>query len=112
LGRRLFEVIDPERADEHEGRLLEAEEARARALTWLRMRPVGDGTTRGSFRLPDAQADMLRTVLEGYASPRRHPRARHEHQQRRAHQQHPGRPQPQRQCCRHRSRVHRVHRGD
>lgn len=74
LGRRLFGVIDPDRADEHEGRLLEAEEARARALTWLRMRPVGDGTTRGSFRLPDAQADMLRTVLEGYASPRRHHR--------------------------------------
>ncbi len=72
LGRRLFEVIDPDRADEQEGRLLEHEEALARRLTWLRMRPNGDGTTHGTFRLPDAQADMLRTVLEGYASPRRH----------------------------------------
>jgi hypothetical protein len=71
LGRRLFDVIDPDRADAQEGRLLELEEARARQLTWLRMRSNGDGTTLGSFRLPDAQADMLRTVLEGYASPRR-----------------------------------------
>lgn len=71
IGRRVLEVIDPDGADAHEGRLLEAEERRARQFTWLRMRRVGDGTTRGSFRLPDAQADMLRTVLEGYAAPRR-----------------------------------------
>jgi hypothetical protein len=71
LGRRLFEVIDPEKADEREGKLLEEEEQRARRSSWLTMRRNGDGTTRGSFTIPDLSADMLETVLEAYSAPRR-----------------------------------------
>jgi len=71
LGRRVFEVIDPDNADYLEGKALEAEEARARQLSQLTMRRTGDGTTRGAFRLPDVQADMLRTWLEAASAPRR-----------------------------------------
>ncbi len=71
LGRRVFEVIDPAAADAREGELLEAEEERARQLCRFSMRRCGDGTSRGGFRLPDAQADMLRAVLEAMSSPRR-----------------------------------------
>ncbi len=71
LGKRVFEVIDPAAADAREGELLDDEEERARQLCRLAMRRCGDGSTRGSFRLPDAQADMLRAVLEAMSSPRR-----------------------------------------
>ncbi len=72
LGKRIFEVIDPELADRREGELLEAAERRALESSRLTMRKRGDGTTQGSFRLPDLQADMLRTALEALSSPRRH----------------------------------------
>lgn len=71
LGNRLFEVIDPDGADEELGKKLKAEEQRASNATSLWMRPAGDGVTKGSFKIPDAQADMLRTVLEALASPKR-----------------------------------------
>ncbi len=71
LGRRVFEVIDPDAADAVEGRLLEDEERRARARVRMWIRRVGDGCTRGGFQLPDAQADMLRTALDALVSPRR-----------------------------------------
>ena len=74
LGRRLFEVIDPDAADAEEGRLLEAEERAARAKSRLWMQRLGDGCTRGGFSLPDAQADMLKVALDALMSPRRrHP---------------------------------------
>lgn len=71
LGRRIFEVIDPDNAERLEGKSLEAEEERARRVSTLWMRRRGDGTTGGSFRLPDAQADMLRTWCEAVSAPRR-----------------------------------------
>ena len=71
LARRIWEVIDPDGADDRDGKLLEAEEARARHLARLVLRRAGDGTTRGTFRLPDAQADMLRTWCEAATAPRR-----------------------------------------
>ncbi len=70
LGRRVFEVLSPRDADKLEGDLLADEEKRARQACRFTMRRVGDGTTRGSFRLPDAQADMLRTALEAMTAPR------------------------------------------
>ncbi|MGI8615031.1 MAG: DUF222 domain-containing protein [Nocardioidaceae bacterium] len=71
LGRRVFQVIAPDEADAREGKLLEAEEARAWETTRLTMRRRADGTTHGSFRLPQAQADMLQAVLQALAAPRR-----------------------------------------
>ena len=65
-------MIDPELADRREGELLEAAERRALESSRLSMRKRGDGTTHGSFRLPDLHADMLRTALEALSSPRRH----------------------------------------
>ena len=71
LGRRVFEVIDSDGAEAEEGRLLEAEERAARARARLWMQRVGDGSTRGGFSLPDAQADMLKIALDALVSPRR-----------------------------------------
>ena len=72
LGRRVWEYLDPEAAERHEGELMAEAEKRAEELTRLSMRRRGDGTTSGSFRLPDLHADMLRTALEALSSPRRH----------------------------------------
>ncbi|MDQ3592639.1 MAG: HNH endonuclease, partial [Actinomycetota bacterium] len=71
LGRRVFEVIDPDGAEAEEARLLESEERAARAKARLWMQRVGDGSTRGGFSLPDAQADMLKVALDALVSPRR-----------------------------------------
>jgi len=71
LARRIWEVIDPDAADEREGKVLEAEEAEARRTSTLVMRRRGDGATDGRFRVPDAQADMLRTWCEAVSAPRR-----------------------------------------
>jgi hypothetical protein len=70
LGRRIFEVAAPETCDEAEGRALEREERRAAAVTSLSLRPLGDGSTRISGRLPDSVAERLRTYLDAYTSPR------------------------------------------
>lgn len=43
--------------------------ARKRSEFW--MVPNHDGTHRGAFVLPDAQADMLRTAIEAISAPRR-----------------------------------------
>jgi hypothetical protein len=71
LGRRLFEVVCPEAADEAEGRTVEEEEKRARRLAHLTMRDNGDGTVEGRFRLPALHGDLLRKALEELTSPRR-----------------------------------------
>jgi len=72
LARRVFEVIAPAAADAHEGALLVAEEARARAETRVSFRPRGDGATDVWARVPDHVADRLRAYLDSYTSPRRH----------------------------------------
>ncbi|WP_340537089.1 HNH endonuclease signature motif containing protein [Nocardioides sp. GXZ039] len=70
LGRRILEVIDPARADEHEARLLEAEEARARKHTTFSMYDDDQGLTHGRFTLPAAQGSMLRKALTALAAPK------------------------------------------
>jgi hypothetical protein len=71
LGRRVLEVLAPESADAQEGRLLEAEEARARARCGFSMRDDGAGTSTGWFRLPTLQAEMLGKAVQAFAAPRR-----------------------------------------
>ncbi len=61
----------PRDVDRHESELLTEREARAWDNTRLSMWANGDGTTTGRFTIPDAQAAMLKTVLDAYASPRR-----------------------------------------
>ncbi|WP_340538129.1 HNH endonuclease signature motif containing protein [Nocardioides sp. GXZ039] len=70
LGRRILEVVDPVRADEHEARLLEAEEARARKHTSFSMYDDDQGLTHGRFTLPVAQGSMLRKALAALAAPK------------------------------------------
>ena len=64
LGKRLFEVVCPEAADAAEGRKLEKDEAKARALAHFSVRDHGDGTSQGSFKLPTLHADLLKKALE------------------------------------------------
>jgi hypothetical protein len=71
LGRKVLEVVAPDTYDDHERRLLEAEEARAHRRAFLRLRPLGDGTTDLHARLPDATAERLRVYLDAHAAPRR-----------------------------------------
>ena len=71
LGKRLFEVVCPEAADEAEGRRLAAEEERARRLAYLTLHDRGDGTSEGRFRLPALHADLLRKAVQALTSPRR-----------------------------------------
>jgi hypothetical protein len=80
LGRKVLEVVAPEVAEAEEGRLLEAEDARARRVASLTMRRRGDGTTDIHIRISDAVAGRLRTYLDAYTSPRRsHHDAEHDH---------------------------------
>ncbi|WP_137292696.1 HNH endonuclease signature motif containing protein [Nocardioides dongxiaopingii] len=76
LGRRILETLDPDKADEHEARLLEAEEARARKKTRFAMWDDGEGLAHGRFTMPSAQASMLRKALTAIAAPK-HVRAEH-----------------------------------
>jgi hypothetical protein len=71
VGRRLWEVIDPEGAEERAGKELEEEEELARAKAYFRSWRNGDGTTGFRGKLPDVQADMLLKALAAFASPRR-----------------------------------------
>ncbi len=71
MGKRLFEVVCPEAADEAEGRRLAAEEERARRRAYLTMHDNGDGTSEGRFRLPTLHAGLLKKALEALTSPRR-----------------------------------------
>ena len=70
LGRHLLDVVAPEVADEHERRLLEHEEERARQKTRLTMSEDGQGCVHGRFTLPVLQAAMLRKALLALAAPR------------------------------------------
>lgn len=70
LGAHLLTVVAPDVADELEARRLAAAEKRAAEQTRLGLKPLGDGTTRLSGRIPDAVGVRLRTVLESFAQPR------------------------------------------
>ena len=69
LGRRILDVLDPDAADEREGRKLEDEERRARRATYLNLRDNGDGTHSGTFKIPDLHAAMLTKALQALAAP-------------------------------------------
>ncbi len=70
LGRRLLEVADPAKADEHEARRLAKEEAEALRGARLTLADMGDGTTRGRFSLPTAHAAILRKALHALSAPK------------------------------------------
>jgi hypothetical protein len=72
LGRRVLDVVAPEVGEEHERRLLEAEERRARRRVRVTARRNGDGTTAVNSVLPDPVADRLLAYLHAYTAPRRH----------------------------------------
>jgi hypothetical protein len=71
LGRRVLEVVDPDAAEEHLARQLEAEEANAARTTSLTLVDDGHGATHGRFKLPTLVGEMLRTALQAIANPGR-----------------------------------------
>ncbi|WP_159085860.1 HNH endonuclease signature motif containing protein [Aeromicrobium chenweiae] len=71
LANRVLEVIDPDGADEVLGEQVRREEEKAWEATRLTIKRRGDGTTRGTFLIPDADADTLRAAIEGIIAPRR-----------------------------------------
>jgi hypothetical protein len=71
LARHLYEVIDPEAAEEHLAKQLEAEERRAARSMFLDTWDDGKGTMRGRFAIPILPGDMWLTALNALASPRR-----------------------------------------
>jgi hypothetical protein len=70
LGRHLLDVVAPEVAEEHERRLLEQEEERARQRARLTMTEDGQGCVHGRFTLPALQASMLKKALLALAAPK------------------------------------------
>ncbi len=71
LGKKLFEVLDPDAADERLGAKLAEEERQAQRRTFLKLRDNGDGTTSGAFKIPALHAAMLTKALDALISPRR-----------------------------------------
>ena len=71
LGRKLWQVIDPDGADRREGEALEDEEELARAKAYFRSWRNGDGTTGFRGKLPDLHADILLKAIQALAAPRR-----------------------------------------
>jgi hypothetical protein len=70
LGRHILDVVAPELAEEHERRLLEDEERRAREMTRLTMSEDGQGLVHGRFTLPALAGSMLRKALLGLMAPK------------------------------------------
>src|SRR3954452_14214429 len=72
LGRRVFEVIDPDAADAEEGRRLEREERTAARATYLQLCDNRDGTHTGRFKIPTLHAEMLNKALYALTAPAQH----------------------------------------
>lgn len=70
LGRRILEIVDPQRFEDEERRKLDDAERRASEKQRLRIRALGDGTTRISGLVPDAVAARLTTYLHAFTNPR------------------------------------------
>ena len=70
FGRHIFDVIDPDHAEEQEGKKLAEQERQAARRTWLKIRDNGDGTHTGSFKIPDLHAAMLAKALGAITAPR------------------------------------------
>ena len=71
LGRGVLHHLAPDVADGAEYQALLAAEDRASAATRLSLRRRGDGSTDGTFRIPDSAAGRMRAYLNAVMSPRR-----------------------------------------
>ncbi|HSK35036.1 MAG TPA: DUF222 domain-containing protein, partial [Propionicimonas sp.] len=71
LGNRILEVVAPDLAERHLGRLLAAEETAAARRTLLELREDHDGTCHGRFRIPTLHGQMLRKMILALCSPTR-----------------------------------------
>src|SRR3954454_18057558 len=69
LGRRVFEVIDPDAADAEEGRRLEREEHAAARATYLHLCDNRDATHTGRFKATSPHAEMLHKAVSSPAAP-------------------------------------------
>jgi hypothetical protein len=70
--RRITDQFRPaHEVDQIENHALERQEKDAWRRSEFWMVNDGDGTCRGGFRIPEAQADMLRTAIEAISAPRR-----------------------------------------
>ncbi|MGZ6754097.1 MAG: HNH endonuclease signature motif containing protein, partial [Nocardioides sp.] len=63
LGRRILDVVDPQRADAEEEKQLRKDEAKAAQTMRLTMSDDGHGRVYGRFTLPVAQGAMLKKIL-------------------------------------------------
>lgn len=70
LGRAILTVVAPEVAEAEEARRLAEAERHAAEKQRLRMRAIGDGTTRLSAVVPDHVAARLATYLHAFTNPR------------------------------------------
>ena len=71
LGKKILEVIDPDRFEEEEGKRLEREAQRANAAARLTLTNDGKGRVWGRFNIPALQGELLRNQLLALADPRR-----------------------------------------
>jgi hypothetical protein len=71
LGDKLFEVIAPDVAERFEGKLLEAQEARALRKTTFSMWQDAQGLCHGRFQIPALHGAMVEKMLLAIASPLR-----------------------------------------
>ena len=70
LGRKILDVLAPQIGEEHERRLLEAEEQHAAATASFTMRPDGHGSMIGRFKIPALAGQILHQHLAAIAAPR------------------------------------------
>ena len=71
LAGYLLEVIAPEIAEQTEAAQLEAQEREARKTQFLRLRDDGDGCVTITGKLPAADGEALRAVVDAIAKTRR-----------------------------------------
>ena len=68
----IFRALGQLRGYQPLGKATGAAHAAAYATARLAMRPLGDGTTQGWFRLPDLHAALLKGAVEALIAPRKH----------------------------------------
>jgi hypothetical protein len=71
LGYRVFEVIAPEVAEQFEGRVLEAQEAKALRKVSFSMWEDPEGICHGRFQIPHLHAQILTKALQAFTNPAR-----------------------------------------
>ncbi|MDT0203209.1 DUF222 domain-containing protein [Nocardioides sp. AE5] len=71
LGKRILEVIDPDRFEEEEGKRLEREERHANATARITLTNDGKGRVWGRFNIPALHGELLRQQILALADPRR-----------------------------------------